>query len=62
MKAATKTLVGRGARCIILGCAGMSGMERWVKGAARDCGSEVRVIDGAIAGVQILAGMARSSR
>ena len=40
----------------------MSGMERWVKGAARDCGSEVRVIDGAIAGVQILAGMARSSR
>ena len=62
MKETTGTLVRRGARCIILGCAGMSGMERWVEDAARSVGEEVQVIDGAIAGVQILTGLVRASR
>ena len=62
MKGATTTLVRRGARCVILGCAGMSGMERWVEDAARVVGEEVQVVDGSIAGVQILNGLVRALR
>ncbi|KAF9496930.1 hypothetical protein BDN71DRAFT_1468196 [Pleurotus eryngii] len=50
-----------GADVIILGCAGMSGMEDLVKaGVAEAGGRPVAVIDGAKAGVQVLAGLVRS--
>ncbi len=60
----TQELVGKGADVIILGCAGMTGMEGLVQKAARAMGEEgmgeVAVIDGAKAGLQILAGLART--
>ncbi|KAF5342432.1 hypothetical protein D9611_001773 [Ephemerocybe angulata] len=49
-----------GADVIILGCAGMAGMEPLVRNAVTDAGlGQVRVVDGAKAGVQFLAGLAR---
>lgn len=49
--------VSRGATCILLGCAGMAGMDEAVKKAV---GNKVRVIDGVVAGTEILVGMVRS--
>ncbi|GAA5976706.1 hypothetical protein JCM10908_005602 [Rhodotorula pacifica] len=47
-----------GADCIILGCAGMAGMEPLVREAVRDAGlPDVRVIDAAKAGLVMLAGL-----
>lgn len=47
-----------GADCVILGCAGMAGMEPLVQAAVREAGlPDVRVIDAAKAGLVILAGM-----
>ncbi|CAO1634476.1 unnamed protein product [Sympodiomycopsis kandeliae] len=54
--------VTNGAEAIILGCAGMAGMESLVKQGVIDAGGsadKVWVIDGAKAGVQILNGIAR---
>lgn len=59
-----QNLVGKGADVIILGCAGMVGMESLVRQACADLHSDyanVAVIDGARAGIQVLAGLARSS-
>lgn len=42
---------------VILGCAGMVGMEEWVRG---ECGEGVRVVDGVKAGVGILQGLVRA--
>ncbi len=47
---------------VILGCAGMVGMEAWVRDEFRRMerkGEEVRVVDGVKAGVGILQGLAR---
>ena len=56
-------MAAMGADVIILGCAGMAGMEELVKGGVRDAGlGEVKVVDGAKAGVEILAGIARLAR
>ena len=53
-------LVGKGADVIILGCAGMTGMEKLVRSACAEVGEDnVAVIDGAKAGLQVLAGLAR---
>ncbi|TKY86291.1 hypothetical protein EX895_005116 [Sporisorium graminicola] len=53
-------LVAKGADVIVLGCAGMTGMEPLVSEACRQVGEEnVKVVDGAKAGLQILAGLAR---
>lgn len=53
-------LVAKGADVIILGCAGMTGMEPLVRNACSQVGQHgVAVIDGAKAGLQILAGLAR---
>ena len=41
---------------VVLGCAGMAGMEGWVRDVA---GSGVRVVDGVRAGVGVLQGLAR---
>ncbi|KAF8199519.1 hypothetical protein BJ912DRAFT_949259 [Pholiota molesta] len=56
VKAAAAKSASQGADVIILGCAGMAGMEDLVQQGP------VRVVDGAKAGVQILAGLARLAK
>lgn len=58
---AVHELVKDGAGVIILGCAGMSGLETSVKGAASRIGSgpAVLVVDGVRAGIQHLVGLIR---
>ncbi|KAK0565564.1 dal80p-controlled protein [Tilletia horrida] len=54
-------LAEMGADAIILGCAGMTGMEAIVRQGAQSAlkpGKQVAVIDGCKAGVQLLAGLA----
>ncbi|KAK2465772.1 hypothetical protein APHAL10511_002316 [Amanita phalloides] len=52
-----------GADVIILGCAGMVGMEKLVQQGVVDAGMKpVKVVDGARAGVEILAGLVRLSQ
>lgn len=63
MRETSVKMAAMGADVIILGCAGMAGMEELVKGGVRDAGlGEVKVVDGAKAGVEILAGIARLAR
>ncbi|KAI0685582.1 Asp/Glu/hydantoin racemase [Cytidiella melzeri] len=57
---ATADLVGHGARVLIMGCAGMSGMEEAVQAGAKSKGLQVTVIDGVRAGVVLLEGLVRS--
>lgn len=57
---ASAELVGRGAKAIILGCAGMSGMEDAIRMGAQRQGQHVRIIDGVRAGVVLLDGLART--
>ena len=45
-----------GVGVVVLGCAGMVGMEGWVRGEA---GEGVRVVDGVRAGVGVLQGLVR---
>lgn len=65
MKEATRRLLKRGmVGAVCLGCAGMSGMEAWVREAAVEElgeveGGRVRVVDGVRAGVGILEGLVR---
>ena len=57
-------LAASGADVIILGCAGMTGMQPLVRRACAALGPDyanVAVIDGAIAGMHILAGLARTN-
>ncbi|KAL8677821.1 MAG: hypothetical protein Q9186_005766, partial [Xanthomendoza sp. 1 TL-2023] len=57
VKAATGRLVGRGdVGVVVLGCAGMVGMEEWVREVV---GEGVRVVDGVKAGVGLLQGLVR---
>jgi len=61
IKSAAAKVCARGADVIVLGCAGMTGMEDLVKaGVAEAGGRPVKVIDGAKAGVQVLAGLTRN--
>lgn len=63
MKATAKEVAAKGAVCIVMGCAGMAGMEELIKDGVREGGlGEVRVVDGAKAGVEILTGLVRLSR
>lgn len=55
-----RELVRLGADVIVLGCAGMAGMEGLVREGAQEAGERVKVVDGAKAGLQLLAGLARS--
>jgi len=59
---AVQELVEDGAGVIILGCAGMSGLETSVKRAASlfASGSMVLVVDGVRAGIQLLVGLSRA--
>ncbi|BGP13114.1 Protein dcg1 [Rhodosporidiobolus nylandii] len=52
-----------GADCIILGCAGMAGMEPLVRQGVREAGlPDVRVVDAAVAGLVFLAGMVATDK
>jgi Asp/Glu/hydantoin racemase len=63
VKDASRKIAEMGADVIILGCAGMAGMEGVVKEGVREAGlGEVKVVDGAKAGVEFLAGLARLAR
>lgn len=46
-------------KVIVLGCAGMAGMEEWVRKEAERRDNKVRVVDGVKAGVGILQGLVR---
>ncbi|KAJ4496076.1 Asp/Glu/hydantoin racemase [Lentinula edodes] len=62
MKEYSGKIAQKGADVILLGCAGMTGMESLVVQGAAEAGpmaSPVRVVDGAKAGVEILAGLVR---
>ena len=62
MKSTSAKAAGLGADVLIMGCAGMAGMEGLVKAGVREAGlGEVHVVDGAKAGVEVLAGLARSA-
>jgi len=66
MKDATKRLLRKGdIGAVCLGCAGMSGMDEWVKEAAveelgEERGQRVRIVDGVKAGVAFLEGSVRA--
>lgn len=58
MKEAAVRVAEKGADCILLGCAGMAGMEGWVREGVREAGlGEVRVVDAAVVGLGFLASL-----
>lgn len=57
---ASAELVREGGEVIILGCAGMSGMEEAVRSGAHAEGKEVKIVDGVRAGVALLEGLVRA--
>lgn len=61
MRETTGKLLDKGAGTIIMGCAGMSGMQGWIIDAAVQKGKRVRVVDGARAGMEMLVAMIRAS-
>lgn len=52
-----KQAIKDGAKVVCLGCAGMSGLEKAVVDAV---GNEIKIIDGVVAGTNILVGLLRS--
>ncbi|KAL5529285.1 hypothetical protein ACEPAG_5270 [Sanghuangporus baumii] len=61
MKSTAARAAGLGADVLLLGCAGMAGMEELVKEGVRETvGHEVHAVDGALAGVELLAGLVRA--
>jgi Asp/Glu/hydantoin racemase len=60
MRETTGRLVDQGAETLILGCAGMSGMDSMVKDEAMKKGKKVIVVDGARTGVELLVALIRS--
>lgn len=66
VKEAVKRLLRRGdVAAVCLGCAGMSGMNEWVRKAAEEelgeeKGKTVRIVDGVVAGVAWLEGALRT--
>ncbi|KAM5537975.1 hypothetical protein V8D89_008451 [Ganoderma adspersum] len=60
ISAAASRIVARGAKTIIMGCAGMSGMERAVR---EGCGGErVQIVDAVRSSVTVLEGLVRNCR
>ena len=51
---------GRKINAILLGCAGMVGMDQWVKQEVQKRGKRIKVVDGVKAGVGILQGLLRA--
>ncbi|KAM0746365.1 hypothetical protein T439DRAFT_319029 [Meredithblackwellia eburnea MCA 4105] len=63
MQATAVEVVKKGAGVLIMGCAGMAGMEGVIKDGVRAAGlGEVRVVDGAKAGIEVLAGLVRMQK
>ncbi|GAA6005371.1 hypothetical protein JCM10207_002956 [Rhodosporidiobolus poonsookiae] len=63
MKETAAKVARLGADCIVLGCAGMAGMEGWVLEGVRAEGlPDVRVVDAAVAGLVFLAGMVATDK
>ncbi|KAJ7275280.1 Asp/Glu/hydantoin racemase [Mycena haematopus] len=63
MKKASGELEGLGADVIILGCAGMAGMEALVQSGVKEKGSKpVKVVDGNKAGVEMVAALVRLTK
>ncbi|KAF2770824.1 hypothetical protein EJ03DRAFT_388615 [Teratosphaeria nubilosa] len=65
MKGAAKRVLGKGAKAICLGCAGMSGMDRTVREACMEVlgveeGARIRIVDGVVAGALFLDGALRA--
>ena len=58
--AAASQLVARGARTIIMGCAGMSGMEAAVRAGSN--GERVQILDAVRSGVTVLEGLVRANK
>ncbi|EPQ30015.1 uncharacterized protein PFL1_02688 [Pseudozyma flocculosa PF-1] len=63
IKHGAAAVADRGADVVILGCAGMAGMESLIRQGIAEAGhqSNMAIIDGAKAGLQIAAGLARSN-
>ena len=59
---ASAELVREGADIIILGCAGMSGMEEAIRRGADAEGRSINIVDGVRAGVILLEGLVRAHR
>lgn len=59
IEAAASLLVTRGAKTVIMGCAGMSGMEGAVRAGC--AGKPVRILDAVRSGVTMLEGLVRAS-
>ncbi|GAA5830592.1 hypothetical protein JCM11251_002525 [Rhodosporidiobolus azoricus] len=63
MKGTAAKVARLGADCIILGCAGMAGMEPLVLQGVREAGlPDVRVVDAAVAGLVFLSGMVATDK
>lgn len=63
IKSSSAKAASLGANVLIMGCAGMAGMEDIVKAGVREaCLGEVQVVDGARAGIETLAGLSRIVR
>ncbi|KAJ6509293.1 Asp/Glu/hydantoin racemase [Mycena vitilis] len=63
VKKASEELAGMGSDVVILGCAGMAGMEGLVHSGVKDAGlGHVVVVDGNKAGVEMLAALVRLSK
>lgn len=68
LKEATKRLLGRGnVQCVVMGCAGMAGLEGIIRRAAVDMygeeiGGRLFIIDGVKAGISLLEQMVRNKR
>ncbi|CCX10908.1 Asp/Glu/hydantoin racemase [Pyronema domesticum] len=63
MKGATKdVLEDKHCGVICLGCAGMVGMRKSVLDAAEEEGRKIKVVDGVVAGVQVLVGLLEAER
>lgn len=65
MQDATKRLLGRGARAICLGCAGMVGLDMVVRDACKQAlgdedGQRIRIVDGVVSGALHLEGEVRA--
>lgn len=62
VKNASVRIARKGADVIILGCAGMTGMDPLVKSSVTEAGLHaVDVVDGAKAGAELLTGLARQA-
>ncbi|KAK3326879.1 Asp/Glu/hydantoin racemase [Apodospora peruviana] len=68
LKEATKRLLGHGAvECVVMGCAGMAGLDSIIRSAAiekygPEQGNQVLIVDGVRAGVGLLEQMVRNKR